>query len=145
MEDYTPASGVIITEYKLKAKRATIAAMTTSLSATVWYKPTCGTCQKVRKALEDKGYSLTLVEYLKTPPTVAEIDAACQKAGIEPSALARQKEEIYPEVSARCKTRQDWLQALHDNPLLIERPVVILEDRAIIARPPERLNEFLSH
>src|SRR5262245_10731942 len=92
----------------------------------VWYNPKCGTCQKVRALIEAKGHQPQLVEYLKTPPSTQEIDQACRKAGIEPQQLARQKEPIYASVAKTCKTRQDWLKALHQNPVLIERPVVIL-------------------
>lgn len=113
------------------------------MNITVWYNPKCGTCQKVRAAIEAKGHKPHLVEYLMEPPSVEEIDSACRKAGIEPQQLARQKEAAYKSVASRCKTRQDWLMALHENPVLIERPVVILEDRAIIARPPERVEEIL--
>jgi arsenate reductase (glutaredoxin) len=113
------------------------------MTVTIWYNPKCGTCQKVRAAVEAKGHKPRLVEYLKAPPSVQDIDDACRKAGIEPQQLARQKEPVYASATARCKTRQDWLEALHENPVLIERPMVILEDRAIIARPPERLDELL--
>lgn len=113
------------------------------MNVTIWYNPRCGTCQKVKATIEAKGHQPQLVEYLKTPPSIQEIDQACRKAGIEPQELARQKEEIYPEIAQRCETRQDWLKALHENPVLIERPVVILDNRAIIARPPERLSELL--
>jgi len=112
------------------------------MTITIWYNPKCGTCQKVRAAIEAKGHTPRLVEYLKTPPSVEEIDQACRKAGIEPQQLARQKEPAYAAIADRCKTRQDWLKALHENPVLIERPVVILEDTAIIARPPERVEEL---
>ena len=113
------------------------------MNITIWYNPKCGTCQKVRAAIEAKGHKPRLVEYLKAPPSVEEIDEACRKAGIEPQALARKKEPAYEAVAARCKTRQEWLEALHENPVLIERPVVILEDRAIIARPAERVTDIV--
>ena len=113
------------------------------MNITVWYNPHCGTCRKARAAIEAQGHKPRLVEYLKTPPSVQEIEEACRKAGLEPQDLARRKEPAYESVAARCKTRQDWLQALHENPILIERPVVLLEDRAIIARPAERVAEIL--
>lgn len=109
----------------------------------IWYNPKCGTCQKVRAAVEAKGHRPKLVEYLKKPPSVAEIDAVCRKAGIEPQALARQKENVYAAIAARNPDRAGWLKALHDHPVLIERPIVIIDNRAIIARPPEKLNEIL--
>jgi arsenate reductase len=111
---------------------------------TLWYNPKCGTCRRVREAIEAKGYTPQLVDYLKTSPSMDEIDQACKKAGIEPSRLARQKEPIYPSIAARCRTRQDWLRALHENPILIERPVVIWGERAIIARPAERVEEIFN-
>lgn len=111
---------------------------------TAWINPKCGTCQKVLAALRAKGHDPIVVEYLKTPPSAAEIDAVCRKLGVEPQAIARQKEPIYPAIAARCKTRQDWLRALHENPVLIERPIVFTADRAVIARPPEKLNDLLT-
>ena len=113
------------------------------MNLTAWINPKCGTCQKVLAALRDKGHKPTVIEYLKTPPSVAEIDAVCKKIGVEPQAIARQKEPNYAAIAARCKTRQDWLEALHANPVLIERPILFTPDRAVIARPPEKLDDFL--
>jgi arsenate reductase (glutaredoxin) len=113
------------------------------MDMTILYNPKCGTCQKVRAAVEAKGYKPRLIEYLKTPPSVQELDAICKKLGLEPQAIAREKEPIYEATAARCKTRQDWLKALHDNPVLIQRPIVVLGDRAIIARPPESIETFI--
>jgi len=113
------------------------------MNITVWYNPKCGTCQKVRAALEAKGHQPRLVEYLKTPPSVQEIDAACKKAGLPPQELARKKEPLYEGFAKMGLDRAGWLKVLHENPVLIERPVVITKDRAIIARPPERLADLL--
>jgi len=111
--------------------------------ATILYNPLCGTCRKVHDALKTKGYSVKVIEYLKETPFVSELDVICQKLGMEPEAVAREKEAVYETVSKTCKTRQDWLRALHDHPILIQRPIVIIGDRAIIARPPEKLDELL--
>ncbi len=110
---------------------------------TLWANLQCGTCQKVSDALKKKGYLVKVIEYLKTPPSIEDIDDVCLKLGLEPQAVARQKEDGYNEASKQCKTRRDWLRALHENPRLIQRPIVILENKAIIARPPERLEELL--
>src|SRR5579871_3592184 len=95
------------------------------MDVTILYNPKCGTCQKVRAAIEAKGHKLQVVEYLKTPPSIDELDSICKKLGVEPQMIARDKEPIYPQVVAKCKTRQDWLRALHDNPVLIQRPIVV--------------------
>jgi arsenate reductase (glutaredoxin) len=109
----------------------------------ILYNPTCGTCQKVRQSIEAKGHKPEVIEYLKNPPSVDDLDKICKMMGLEPHAIARDKEPIYAQVAARCKTREDWLRALHDHPILIQRPIVIAGDRAIIARPPEKLAELL--
>jgi len=85
---------------------------------------------------------LRLVEYLKTPPSIQELDEACRKAGLEPQDLARKKEPIYAAIAKKTSGRAAWLKALHENPVLIERPLVITANRAIVARPPERLEEL---
>lgn len=112
------------------------------MNITILYNPKCGTCQKARAAIEAKGHTLQIVEYLKIPPSVEELDSICKKLGVEPQAIARDKEPFYAAVAAKCKTRQDWLKALHDHPVLIQRPIVIAGDRALIARPPEKLSEL---
>lgn len=97
----------------------------------------------MKGAVEARGYRPLVVEYLKNPPSVAELDAIRRKLKLEPQAVARRKEPAYAEAVARCKTRQDWLKALHDHPVLIQRPIVILDDRALIARPPEALASWI--
>lgn len=112
-------------------------------SATVYYNPRCGTCQKVKALLEGKGFALQLVEYLRTPPAVTDLDRLCRLLGVEPQALARQGEPVYATVAAKAVTREQWLQALHEHPELIQRPIVVIGERAVIARPPETLEPFL--
>ncbi len=97
-----------------------------STEITVWANMKCGTCRQVLAKLKEKGFEPEVIEYLKTPPSAAEIDMACKKLGLEPQAIAREKEDVYNAVASHCKTRQDWLNALHENPILIQRPIVIL-------------------
>jgi arsenate reductase len=114
------------------------------MNVTVLYNPKCGTCQKVRADLETRGHKLTLVDYLQNPPSADELDKICRKLGVEPQAIAREKEPIYARVAKKSRTRQDWLRALHENPVLIQRPIVIAEERAVVARPPEKLQKFFN-
>jgi arsenate reductase len=110
------------------------------MKITLYYKPTCGTCQKVRKALEDKGADITIVEYLKTPPSAAELDGILKKLKMEPEEIVRKKEPLFVEKYSTQKwSRAEWLKILHENPVLIERPIVVMDERAVVARPPERL------
>lgn len=113
------------------------------MNVTLYYKPTCGTCQKVLKALQAKKLEITAIEYLKTPPSVSELDSILKKLKMEPQDLARKKEPLFQEKFAnKTFTHAEWLKILHENPVLIERPIVVMEDRAVVARPPERLGEL---
>src|SRR5437773_9296701 len=113
------------------------------MKVTLYHKPTCGTCQKVLNALQEKGVEITAIEYLKHPPSESEVDAILKKLKMEPEELARKKEPLYEEKYAgKALSRAQWLKILHENPVLIERPIVVMGDRAVVARPPERLAEL---
>jgi len=113
--------------------------------ALVYYNPRCGTCLKVKALLEKKGYRLRLIEYLKTPPSLQELDDLLKKLKIGPEGLVRKKEPIYQEkIAGRNLTRAQWLDLFHKNPVLIERPIVVIGTRAVIARPPEALEALLT-
>src|SRR5437016_4710039 len=113
------------------------------MKVTLYYKPTCGTCQKVMKALKEKGAEITAIEYLETSPSESELDAILKKLKMEPEELARKKEPLYKEkLAGKALSRAQWLKILYENPVLIERPIVVMGDRAVVARPPERLAEL---
>ena len=110
----------------------------------IYYNPHCGTCQKVLAILEAKKLHPIKIEYLKTPPSVDELDEILRKLNLPPDGLARKKEALYAEkVADRSLSRDQWLELFHTHPILIERPVVVIGDRAIIARPPEKVKEIL--
>jgi arsenate reductase len=110
----------------------------------IYYNPHCGTCRKTLELLKSKNINPRVVEYLKTPPSVSELDAILKKLNMPPEGLARKKEPVYAEkAEGKNLSRAQWLQLLHENPVLIERPVVVLGDRAIVARPPERVMDIL--
>jgi arsenate reductase (glutaredoxin) len=104
-------------------------------------------CSKSREALEllqQRGITPRIIEYLKTPPTKAELRDLINKLGIKPEALLRKSEDVFKEKFAgRNLSDDEWVAAMADNPVLIERAIVIRNDRAVVARPPERLAELL--
>jgi len=113
------------------------------MKVTLYHKPTCGTCQRVMKALQEKGAEITAIEYLKTPPSETELDAILKKLKMGPEELLRKKEPLFEEKFAdKSLSRAEWLKILHENPVLMERPIVVMGDRAVVARPPERLAEL---
>lgn len=109
---------------------------------TVYYNPQCGTCRKVRERLEARGVKPRLVEYLKTPPTAEELDGVLKKAGLEPEAVTRMQEPVIEEKGIRFEgmSRKEWVKTLVENPVLIQRPLVVHGNRAALARPPENVD-----
>ena len=105
-------------------------------------------CSKSRCALEylsEKGVKPTIVDYLTNPLTEEEITVLLTKLGIKASELVRTSEEIYKSKFKEKKmTQKTWIKALAKYPQLIDRPMVIDGDKAIIARPAESLEAFLN-
>jgi arsenate reductase len=97
------------------------------------------------KRIVEGGIEPDVIEYLKTPPTADELDSLLTKLGLEPQELMRKKESIYKELGLATKdlTRDEAIQIMVDNPVLIERPIVVKGNKAIIGRPPENVDELL--
>jgi arsenate reductase (glutaredoxin) len=109
---------------------------------TVYYNPHCGTCRKVRERLEAKGIKPRFVEYLKTPPTTDELDAVLKKIGAGPEAITRMQEPVIEEKDLRFDglPRKDWLELIVKNPVLLQRPIVVHGEKAVVGRPPESVD-----
>jgi len=107
---------------------------------TIYHNPRCTKSRETLALLEQAGATPRVIEYLKTPPTAAELKAIVAKLGIEPEQLVRKGEEIYKtEYAGKKLTRAQWIEALVRHPILIERPIVVSGDRAVIGRPPENV------
>lgn len=104
-------------------------------------------CSKSRSAWElvaGQGIEATIVEYLKTPPSREELRALLQKLDMKPAELVRRGEDVFKEhYAGKALDDEQWLDALTAHPILIERPIVVRGDKAIIGRPPERVLELL--
>jgi arsenate reductase len=96
--------------------------------------------------LEDNKVQPQVVEYLKTPPTAAELDEILALLGMEPRELMRKGEAAYKDNNLDDPSlgREDLIQAMVTNPILIERPIVIKGNKAALGRPPEKVLDILS-
>jgi arsenate reductase len=110
----------------------------------IYHNPRCTKSRATLALLNERGIEPKVIEYLKTPPTAKELKAIIAKLGIKPEELVRKGEEVYKEKFAG-KTLNDaqWIQALAANPILIERPIVVRGDKAVIGRPPETVETIL--
>ncbi|WP_316804415.1 arsenate reductase (glutaredoxin) [Pedobacter nototheniae] len=105
-------------------------------------------CSKSRSALailNDSGKDFELINYLQQPPTVDELVSIIDKLGIKPFELVRKRESVYTEnYKGKNLSDAEWIDVMVQNPILIERPIIVSGNKAIIARPTEKIQEILS-
>lgn len=110
----------------------------------IYYNPRCSKCRDTAALVSERGYNLELVKYLDTPPGKEELRGLLLKLGIKPLALVRTGEDVFKQHYAdRTLSDDEWLDALVAHPVLIERPIVVRDHRAVVARPPEKVLELL--
>ena len=104
-------------------------------------------CSKSRSACsiaEQKGLRPQIVEYMKTPLSEVELKSLLKKLNIKAEELVRKGEEVYKEkFKGQSFSEKEWIKILAENPVLIERPIVVNGNKAVIARPPEVLLEII--
>ena len=94
--------------------------------------------------LEESGQKFQTVEYLKDVPSVEEIKSILKKLKLKPHDIIRTKEDVYLEnFKGKDLTDEQWTQAMHEHPILMERPIVMNGNKAVVARPPEKVKEIL--
>lgn len=115
------------------------------MSVTIYHNPRCGKSRQTLQLLTDQGVTPEIVEYLKTPPSLEELDKILALLDLEPRELMRKGETVYKELGLAdtALDRKVLIQAMVDNSILIERPIVISNGKAAIGRPPEKVLEIL--
>ena len=110
----------------------------------VYHNARCSKSRSACQLLEERGIAFEGVEYLKTPPSRDELAAVLAKLGMQAEEIVRKGEDVYKaEFEGRKLSEAEWLDALVAHPVLIERPIVVCGDRAVIGRPPEKVLELL--
>jgi arsenate reductase len=115
------------------------------MKATIWHNPKCGTSRKTLEMLHDSGADVTVVEYLKNPPTKEELRRLYDSAGISAREGLRVKEKLAVDLGLiDVGVSEDAiLDAMVEHPILINRPLVETEKGARLCRPQERVREIL--
>lgn len=116
-----------------------------TLKATILHNPKCGTSRKTLDTLNEKGADVTVIEYLKNPPTKEELKLIYDRAGITPREGLRVTEKLAVDLGLIDPHVPDEkiLEAMVENPVLIQRPLVVTEKGARLCRPQERVAEIL--
>lgn len=118
--------------------------MGTDTEYIMYHKPNCATSLETLKMLKDHGVKPQLRLYLEDPPTPAELDELLKKMGKRVKSLIRTKEPLYKEeYEGKKLTKKQWLKILSENPILINRPILIRGDKAIMGRPPEAVLQLV--
>lgn len=111
----------------------------------VYFKPNCATCQTAMKLMkENTKEEIQTVEYLVETPSEKEIKEILKMLGMKAEQLVRKKEPLYKEkYEGKEISNAEWIKILHNNPILIERPIVVKDGKAIIGRPVESILDIL--
>ncbi|MBU1691033.1 MAG: arsenate reductase (glutaredoxin) [Gammaproteobacteria bacterium] len=110
----------------------------------IYHNPRCSKSRSACALIAENSIAAEVVEYLQTPPAREELRVLLKKLGMKPAEIVRQGEAVFKErYACRKLTDEEWLDAMVEHPILIERPIVVCGDKAIVARPPEKVLELL--
>ncbi len=111
---------------------------------TLYHNPRCQKSRAALQELESTHAEINMIEYLKNPLSEKELKQLCIKLGLKPEELVRKGEELYKsEYKHKKLSDAEWLRVLFAHPVLIERPIIVKGEKAIIAREPGVLTKFL--
>ncbi len=116
------------------------------MSVSIYHNPRCSKSRQTLELLRDNGIEPEIILYLESTPSAKQLKEVIGKLGIEPEQLIRYKENVARELKlskSDKRTATEWIKILQESPVLIERPIVISGDRAIIGRPPENVLEII--
>lgn len=114
------------------------------MNVTIYHNPRCSKSRQTLGLIREQDQEPEIVEYLKTPPDAATLTALLAKLGLSARDVLRKGEATYKELGlAGEKTEDELIAAIVANPILLERPIVVAGNKAIIGRPPEKVLEIL--
>lgn len=110
----------------------------------IYHNPRCSKSRQTLELIKEANKNVEIVEYLNTPPTEEELKYVLTLLGISPEQLLRKNEAIYKEkYKGKTYSDEEWIGIMIENPKLIERPIVVDGDRAVLGRPPENVLSLL--
>lgn len=110
----------------------------------IYHNPHCSKSREALKLIKEKGAEVEIIEYMKKPPTFAELKDVLVRLNMKPEQILRKGEKLFKKKYKGLNFEDDeWIQVMVENPKLIERPIVVKGPKAIICRPPEDVLELL--
>jgi arsenate reductase (glutaredoxin) len=115
------------------------------MSLKIYHNPRCSKSRETLQLIEESGAQVQVVEYLNTIPSKEELTQLVAQLGIRPEQLIRKGEEVYKEhFKGKELSDAEWIDAMVTYPKLIERPIVVKGNKAVLGRPPQNVLELLS-
>jgi len=110
----------------------------------IYHNPRCSKSRQTLSLIQEKGNDVEVIEYLNAIPSEKELSEIIKLLGIKPEQLLRKGEAVYKEnFKGKTLTDNEWIKAMIQYPKLIERPIVISGNKAVLGRPPENVLELL--
>jgi len=110
----------------------------------IYHNNRCTKSRQALQALKNSGRDFEVIDYLETPPNKIQLQELIKKPNIKPIELIRKTEKIYIDLfKAKNLSDPEWIDVMIEHPILIERPIIVSGDQAVIARPAERIKELL--
>ena len=111
----------------------------------IYHNPRWGKSRESVKILENLGQEYEIIDYINTPPTPNELQSLADKMGIRAKDFIRSGESVFKELDLKLCLDNDGLlfQHMSENPKLIERPIVVKGEKAVLGRPPEKVRDFI--
>jgi len=115
------------------------------LSIKIFHNPRCSKSRQTLQLLEDNNVQPEIIEYLKQAPSKTELESVLTLLGMSPRELMRKGESVYKELNLADDglTNDQLIAAMLENPILIERPIVLANGKAAIGRPPESVLDII--
>jgi arsenate reductase len=110
----------------------------------IYHNPRCTKSRQTLELLREKGAEPEIIEYLKTPPTQTELKQVLGALGLKAEDIIRKGETLYKEkYKGKNYSNEEWIKIMAENPILIERPIVVNGKKAALGRPPEQVLTIL--
>jgi arsenate reductase len=110
----------------------------------IYHNPRCRKSRETLQIIRSAGIEPEIIEYLKNPPSAKDLKEVLAMLKMRPEDIIRKNEDLYKQKFKDNKyTEDEWIDILVKNPKLIERPIVIVDDRAVLGRPPENVQSLL--
>jgi len=110
----------------------------------IYHNPRCRKSRETLQIIEEAGVKVEIVKYLEDVPTAAELKDLLGKLGIPAEKLLRKGEAIFKEkFKGKNLSADEWIEVMIQNPKLIERPIVVKGEKAVLGRPPQNVEELL--